>query len=148
MISTKILDVFFHASACSQVSFPKIYCMICCECKVMHNICIYVCLTQICNVRRRKKTHIFDKGQCNDLLQNIQLSKEYITQSIQSLQLSVLFTTFLYLHYNDIKRHAKRDLFRIIAIQSTYNCECVFCSKDLFIHRQINMRFGHDPNQP
>ena len=114
----------------------------------MHNICIYVCLTQICNVRRRKKTHIFDKGQCNDLLQNIQLSKEYITQSIQSLQLSVLFTTFLYLHYNDIKRHAKRDLFRIIAIQSTYNCECVFCRKDLFLHRQINMRFGHDPNQP
>ena len=57
-------------------------------------------------------------------------------------------TTFLYLHYNDIKRHAKRDLFRIIAIHSTYNCECVFCSKDLFLHRQINMRFGHDPNQP
>ena len=43
----------------------------------MHYICICVCHTQICNVRRRKKTHIFDKGQCNDLLQNTQLSEEY-----------------------------------------------------------------------
>ena len=147
MISTKILYVFFHASACSQVSFPKIYCMICWECKVMHNICIYVCLTQICNVRRRKKTHIFDKGQCIDLLQNTQLSEEYKIQKCKVSLYLFFSTTFLYLHYNNIKRHAKRDLF-IILLFIRHNYECIFCCKDLFVHHQINMSFGHDPNQP
>ena len=56
-------------------------------------------------------------------------------------------TTFLYLHYNNIKRHAKRDLF-ITLLFIRHNYECIFCCKDLFVHRQINMSFGHDPNQP
>ena len=106
--------------------FRKSICMKCWECKVMHYICICVCHTQICNVRRRKKTHIFDKGQCNDLLQNTQLSEEYKTpKNAKSLSICSFLQRFYIYITITLKGMQKGTFLCNIVIHLKYNLVCI-----------------------